>query len=552
MCHRDSNVFLNLNVSLVGSDTSTHRVAVNLAKILYGDITTYQPSNSPDGALGNDDQESKELVQVWSSYVITRPTASFCWFVFALQMVAFVLYPLVHLCVTKNVPGACIFFVMVFISMEQRLLDPLPLIQQMMTYGSLGTGPEGGAQCSRGVSSKQEWKAKSRLYHIKGIDDSPSRYFWSRVFCGLLLLFLVVVAVAEATNNESALADAASAGEARLLVGAPAEIVGVPGRMTFPSSADFFYNKPQSLSYPKCHLHSSATGQSPSSPIQYLADYVFLAILADFELDTIQPLLDTWFGSNKAIIDEEAVPTFMTSFPQFSQSHAEFLLVSFSDKSAVVVVRGTKTFRDFIANAKLWLSAALFQGLRAILPCGHVFNPLIEFSIDLMAVLESNSLRKVAYYFETTAFVNYLSGLEKYAKIEITGHSLGGGLALITGAQAHVNAVGLSAPNTVLGRNTVTPRITREELEKFSFNVVPERDVVPLIGDASKHVEHLSCRADLQSSFSCHNARRALCEMLYSCGSVARPVFCECVTLFSYPEPEAMGSNGTRFSATCM
>ena len=55
------------------------------------------------------------------------------------------------------------------------------------------------------------------------------------------------------------------------------------------------------------------------------------------------------------------------------------------------------------------------------------------------------------------------------------GHSLGGGIALISGAQAHVKAIGLSAPNTVLGRDTVDPKLSLDDLQRWTFNIVPER-----------------------------------------------------------------------------
>jgi len=555
----DRNVFLGLNVSPLCSNTSTHRFAVKISKIMRDGNSTYQPTESGDSSNAsvpsNNDRTSTGLCQVWKSYVVTRPTVSFSWFVFALQMVALFLYPFVYLCVSKNLPGAFLFLVMVLICLEKHLLDPLPVIQEMGTYGSLGTSMEGSTLGDREIASKQEWKSKSRLYHIKSIDNSQSRYFWSRAFYGFLILFFTVLTLAAVTGTKSAPAadtpTGATAVDSDLL----------DPWITFPSDANFFYTKPQSLSYPRCRFGEGKLrrtddiieDQSPSSPIQYLVDYAFLANLPYFKGETLQPLLDAWFGPDKALFEEDAVSTFRTDFPEFAQSYAAFQLISFSDESAIVIVRGTKTFSDYLTDAKLWYSSALFQILRGVLPMGHFFNPLIQFCINLMAALETNSLEKVAYYKETTAFVKYLLGLEKYVKIEITGHSLGGGLALITGAQTHVNAVGLSAPNTVLGRDTVSPRITLEELEKFTLNIVPERDLFPMIGDTSMHVEPLRCRADLSSSLvSCHDAGRSVCEMLYSCGSVARPVFCGCVMNYSYPEPVAVESNGPSFREACL
>jgi hypothetical protein len=41
----------------------------------------------------------------------------------------------------------------------------------------------------------------------------------------------------------------------------------------------------------------------------------------------------------------------------------------------------------------------------------------------------------------------------------------------------------------------------------------------------------------------CHTALRSFCEIAYTCGSLGRPVICECVTQFGYPEPNP--TNGT-------
>jgi hypothetical protein len=54
---------------------------------------------------------------------------------------------------------------------------------------------------------------------------------------------------------------------------------------------------------------------------------------------------------------------------------------------------------------------------------------------------------------------------------------LGGGVALITGAQTQTMAVGVSvsAPNTVIviGRSTVTPDFSLADLERYIFNLIP-------------------------------------------------------------------------------
>ena len=154
------------------------------------------------------------------------------------------------------------------------------------------------------------------------------------------------------------------------------------------------------------------------------------ANIAYFKYETLQPLLDTWFGENEALYNEGAQLEFREIHPEFSQSLASYELVTFpSDSSAAVIVRGTKTPFDFFADAKLWYSSALFQVFRGAIPFGDAFTPLIRFSVGALSLLETANIKKVAYYPETTKFIEYLKDSGKYNDIVITGHSLGGSLA---------------------------------------------------------------------------------------------------------------------------
>jgi hypothetical protein len=117
---------------------------------------------------------------------------------------------------------------------------------------------------------------------------------------------------------------------------------------------------------------------------------------------------------------------FRATNPEFSQSSVSYELVEFTNLSvAVLTVRGTANTLDLYADAKIWYSSGLFQIYRWIIPFGHFFNPLIEFCIRILSFLESASINDVAYYLETTKFINDLKQSNKYNHLRITGHSLG-------------------------------------------------------------------------------------------------------------------------------
>ena len=49
----------------------------------------------------------------------------------------------------------------------------------------------------------------------------------------------------------------------------------------------------------------------------------------------------------------------------------------------------------------------------------------MEELVQFISVLQDASLKKVAFYVETTAFVNWLRSKDLYPSLRVTGHSLG-------------------------------------------------------------------------------------------------------------------------------
>lgn len=503
------------------------RRAAKISKRLSESIDQYDQLET-----GDSNEKAHGLLNKWECYTITRPTMSFTVVYLIFQVFVFFIFPLTFLCTSKNIAGALVFIGMTWMSFQKRLLDPAEVLEELGSFASLGkmlVRPESVGLV--GSTNRQDWIYKARLYHIQNMSSDASQMIWSRALGTFVWLFMLV-AVAASVGSESSDSDRNDPW------------------LTFPSNNTYFYKEPQSAANPMCRLDTT----DPNKSIQYLADYVFLANIAYFKYETLQPLLDTWFGENEALYNEGAQLEFREIHPEFSQSLASYELVTFpSDSSAAVIVRGTKTPFDFFADAKLWYSSALFQVFRGAIPFGDAFTPLIRFSVGALSLLETANIKKVAYYPETTKFIEYLKDSGKYNDIVITGHSLGGGVAIISGAQTHTKAVGLSAPNTVLGRDTVTPKITLDDLEKYTFNIVPERDIFPRIGDNLMNAENIKCRARAKDSIiDCHHVHRSLCEILYSCGTAARPVPCECVSKWEYPEPvELSGGDAKNFAEVC-
>lgn len=138
-----------------------------------------------------------------------------------------------------------------------------------------------------------------------------------------------------------------------------------------------------------------------------------------------------------------------------------------------------------------------------------------------------------------------------FATLQISGHSLGGGIAIITGAQTGIPAIAMSGSNAMLSRRTFDPPVTEEALNTNVFNVVPDRDIVARIDDVADLYQRIQCRGPANDVWSCHSITRSLCEIAYQCGTDNRPApLCICATEKGYPEPEQVGGSAT-FTDLC-
>eukprot|EP00581_Thalassiosira_minuscula_P005824 CAMPEP_0183745310 /NCGR_PEP_ID=MMETSP0737-20130205/66173_1 /TAXON_ID=385413 /ORGANISM="Thalassiosira miniscula, Strain CCMP1093" /LENGTH=364 /DNA_ID=CAMNT_0025980969 /DNA_START=919 /DNA_END=2013 /DNA_ORIENTATION=+ len=297
----------------------------------------------------------------------------------------------------------------------------------------------------------------------------------------------------------------------------------------------YSYQPQASLAYPTCQLKKGLDGDAID-----LADFAFLSGLAyKSNVTLVQGALDLWFGEGVATNNVALVDEFRSS-PGYGFDYGtavSYKMITFSDNSGVLTIRGTQTMWDLVADAQLWMTAALFQGLRFLLPFSQLFTPILHHTVWMVNQLESESITKVAYYRETQSFVRYLKESKGFERLEVTGHSLGGGLAIITGAESSTNAVAISGVNAMLSRDSFYPPLTVDQLDTYTFNVVPDRDIFPRIDDLARLYQNINCTAAANDIIGCHHVTRSVCEIQYTCGSRDKPILCECLLDYGYPEP---------------
>lgn len=460
-------------------------------------------------------EESEGIYIVLETYRVNRATNRLCWIAFFGEVCLFFIWPLVSLFYVANYPLAGLFIIVAGITGMRYYINAAVVLEET-----------GHMDLVDGDTEKELWKNQSRLNEIVGnITRGRSRGAWMSVLAGFGFVFVALFLGAVGSQEENTTAD-----------------------QPYNYLPDFVYLQEDSLQYPTCVL----SNERGNSPLSSMADYAFLSGLAYRDVNGTQDALDGWFGpSGTTATDmDDVVETWRTD--NDVQAAVSFKLVTFpvdEGEFAYVLIRGTKNNWDMLTDIQLWGAAALMQTLRALLPLGEIWTPIIAQLIQLINTVESSSIERVSFYKVTSNFVWYLKNETDYIGVGVTGHSLGGGLAIITGAQTDTPAVALSGPNAMLTRRSLDPPVSSGDLDSKTFNIIPERDVVPMFDDVAQNFQHIRCNTGANDPIGCHDSTRSLCEIIFTCGSQSRPTLCECVRLFGYPEPTPTGNR--TFAEAC-
>uniref|UniRef100_A0A7S3PDK4 Fungal lipase-type domain-containing protein n=1 Tax=Amphora coffeiformis TaxID=265554 RepID=A0A7S3PDK4_9STRA len=462
---------------------------------------------------------SETMYQVTETHRLTRPSEKLCWILFGCELFLLFVFPLWMLCDVGNRAIAVLFAILGSFSACRHYFNVPVVLTELGSLDLLeGKFIRGVAEDRDPVAVKEEdWREKNRLSKIVArISQGSRRDTWIGVIGALVIIFMFLFLSAFGGGSNSG----AEADTSNLI-------------------QDFRYPGVDGIHYPTCSLTSDFA--IPGSNETSLADYAYIAGIAYTAPESMPDVLDKWFGEGVAVDQNDFVMKYRESLKSDSAVHYKLITFPSNPEFAIVSIRGTNNGWDMISDAQLWSASWLAQQVRAMLPFGEIWNPILEELVEMIGVLQNDSLKKVAFYVQTSNFVKWLKDNDKFDMLRVTGHSLGGGLAMITGAQTQTPAVGLSGPNTIITRKTLFPPVTVENLDKYTFNIIPDRDPVPAIDDPAKNMQKIHCLAPANNFVDCHTSTRSLCEIQYTCGSGNRPTLCDCALYFGYPEPEPTG-----------
>jgi len=393
----------------------------------------------------------------------------------------------------------------------------------------------------------KQWKIQSRMSTIMmNVTRSHGTKLWMATF--IFIIFALFTLAVGALGYERGLG---------LTLSQSSKEVGEDGYSLYTSPlrltprGDFSYPPQKNLQYPTCSIFG---GIDVAGGVETaLIDTAFLSGQVIYQdPESFQGAIDLWFGQGVGRLDRRVTSAYReTLMEQKTNKQVNYDIFSFrEDRLAVVVVRGSWTAWEYLISAQYWSPVALMQLFQLFLPVGEAFNPILDKILGGMSFVKSKKLREIALNEQTTGLVNYMRDTAGYkGLISITGHSLGGGIAMITGAETNIPTVAISAPNIIFSRRFFNPPLDLNRINTMLLNVIPQGDIVPLIDKPGLLTQHIACRSN--NFLECHTGQRTLCELLYKCGSYNRPPPCECAVKFGYPEPEQISGFNQTFSEIC-
>jgi len=110
-----------------------------------------------------------------------------------------------------------------------------------------------------------------------------------------------------------------------------------------------------------------------------------------------------------------------------------------------------------------------------------LWHPILDELVAFVDFIQNKNIKRVSYYNVTSGFINDILdgyGESNFTTLRVTGASLGGGLAIITGAQTGAAAVAISGLGAELIRHTLDPPVTMAQINEHVFNFIPDRDYI--------------------------------------------------------------------------
>ena len=372
-------------------------------------------------------QEDDEMpvYQAWSSFTVAKPKEWYCWFRLCMTFAVLFVLPLVALFADRLFRLAVLFLVTTFFTMARQFLDAGSILSEHYSLSKVSFPGTDDQDNMTQQSKTNAMVARARASEVIGkITNSARIWFWIAVFT-IMGAYFIYSGVNSAGSGE--------------------DYNTQTGREPIRFLNDFYYPRQNdSMLYPNCQLTNQYA--FPGIDNTYVTDYNLLAGLAYETPEVNKYALDRWFlGENRVVDETEFVKQWRTDSGN-SDSQVSFKVFSFPSSPGVGIlsIRGTETPLDALFNIQLYCGTVLTMVVRYAMPFSWLWDSIYDDLVATTTWVASEHLQQSEYYRVTTDFVNEVLGGYSvngtgFNWLRSTGVSLGGGLALITGAQTDVS-----------------------------------------------------------------------------------------------------------------
>lgn len=511
---------------------------VNKDKITVDCLEAGGDGEATQPKTNSEETEETIFFKVWETTRITQAKDWLCYTSLALEHILFFWFPLICFLAIGNYPVAVVFFTVASFSLLRQTFGASAIISEV--------GPLNQTQIERNPGLPEERRLFKRRATLVGVQKTLVKKSRFAEIIGN-------VSKRDATRHWMCIFGALTIGFFFLFVLAVQSGDGYVERPPIILVNDYSYPKEDSLQYPSCSLSKgfSLGGVDIADRENILLDHSFFSLLSYEKPTVTNYTLAQFFGEGQVVDETELVKEYRENKGNSKIDIAfKFFTSPEMPEVGIVAIRGSQTMIDWLNNLKLWSGPGLAQLVKWATPYGWIWTPILDDLVKFLSWVEASELESASYYTVSTEFLNDLK--DDYSVLTVTGASLGGGLAIISGAQARVPAVAISGLGAELIRNVVVPNIDMDDINKYTFNFIPDRDIIARIGGRPRQHQEAACSASVPDSLmGCHSMFRSFCEISYRCGSVDRPVLCDCHFRFGYPEPEPIGNTTRSFQDAC-
>ena len=380
-----------------------NRDAFRRIYVIYDTYRDTRKRRAADGVETSDSSRSEAIYQVTETHRVTQPTEKLCWVLFVMELFGLFVFPLWMLFDVGNKAIAILFLVLGVFSSLRHYFNAVVVLSELGSLDLLdGEFIRSRNEVDPEVMAEEDWREKNRLSQIVGkISQGARRDTWMGVITAFVVIFLFLFL--------SAFNQGSNSGAVGTVWNILPDFQYVPQEGTF--------------KYPTCSM--TADFAIPGSDATAMADYAYLAGIAYVSPESMPKSLDAWFGKGVAYDDVDRVAEFRSQGESHSAVHYKLITFRENPEFAVVTIRGTSNGWDMLSDAQLWSASFLAQAVRTLLPVGVIWNPILENLVAMIAVVQNESLKKVAFYVQTSNFVEWLRGKGMYSSLRVTGHSLG-------------------------------------------------------------------------------------------------------------------------------